>query len=200
MEHSDHQESPEPARLKNDDRTQFTFVLQSDQRGFRSHAMRESWRKRREKKEKEKAASKNRPLLPKSGQWASQAAHPPPSYLPAPTAARDGQQGPIPLHPSPSQPYPYELPPDSPGDMGLGMTAVGGTSGPPSPPPGVPAQVLTGIDHALANSRLDPFDMFPVDLTAQHHKLLHHCSFASTAPIARLSTDSSLQGLACTLP
>ena len=40
---------------------------------------------------------------------------------------------------------------------------------------GVPAQLLTGVNHALASSRLDPFEMFPVTLTAEHHKLMHHC-------------------------
>jgi hypothetical protein len=37
-------------------------------------------------------------------------------------------------------------------------------------PPGVPAQVLTRVNHALASSRLDPFEMFPVQLTSQYHK------------------------------
>ncbi len=175
MEQSDQDERPEPARPANDGETQFTFVLQPDQRGVRSHAMREYWRKRHEKKKKEKVVSRNRPLLSKSSQPGSPAAHPHTSHVPTPAAAADGQQGPI----------GYDLPPDSPGDMGLGMWTVGGTSGPPSPSPGVPAQVLSGIDHALANSRLDPFGMFPVDLTAQHHKLLHHCPSTSTAPVAR---------------
>lgn len=192
MEQSNQQEPLEPARPANDDESRFTFVLQPDQRGVRSHAMREYWRKRHEKSKKEKAAPKNRPLLSKSSQSGNQTAHPPASHLPAPAAVGDGQHGPIPLLPSPSRLYPYELPLDSPGEIGLGMTVVGGTSGPPSPSPGVPTQVLTGIDHALANSRLDPFEMFPVDLTAQHHKLLHHCAFPSAALVARTSTDSSL--------
>ena len=42
---------------------------------------------------------------------------------------------------------------------------------------GIPTQALTGMEHALGAGRLDPFDMFPVTLTAQHHKLLHHCAY-----------------------
>ena len=42
--------------------------------------------------------------------------------------------------------------------------------------PGVPAQLLTGLNHALASTRLDPFDSFPIKLTGQHHKLVHHCT------------------------
>lgn len=43
--------------------------------------------------------------------------------------------------------------------------------------PGIPTQFLTGTNHALASSRLDPFDVFPVRLTSEHHKLMHHCIF-----------------------
>lgn len=41
---------------------------------------------------------------------------------------------------------------------------------------GVPAQLLTGLNHALASTRLDPFDVFPIRLTSQHHKLIYHCT------------------------
>ncbi|EFX01755.1 peroxisomal catalase [Grosmannia clavigera kw1407] len=46
---------------------------------------------------------------------------------------------------------------------------------------GIPTQLLTGLNHALAGCQLDPFDMFPVRLTAQHHRLLHHwlCIYAT---------------------
>ncbi|KAM3549793.1 hypothetical protein ARSEF4850_008664 [Beauveria asiatica] len=46
----------------------------------------------------------------------------------------------------------------------------------PEPPkePGIPTQVLSGMNMALRNCRLDPFDQFPVKLTAQHHKLIMH--------------------------
>lgn len=40
---------------------------------------------------------------------------------------------------------------------------------------GIPAQILNGLNLALGSVRLDPFDQFPVRLTSQHHKLLHHC-------------------------
>lgn len=41
---------------------------------------------------------------------------------------------------------------------------------------GIPAQVLTGVNFALGSSKLDPFDAFPVTLTTEHHKLIHHCT------------------------
>lgn len=42
--------------------------------------------------------------------------------------------------------------------------------------PGVSAQLVTGLNHALASTRLDPFDSFPIRITSQHHKLIHHCT------------------------
>jgi hypothetical protein len=44
-------------------------------------------------------------------------------------------------------------------------------------PGGIPTQLLAGVNTALACSQLDPFDVFPVKLTVQHHQLLHHCEF-----------------------
>ncbi|KAK8150711.1 hypothetical protein G3M48_009601 [Beauveria asiatica] len=44
----------------------------------------------------------------------------------------------------------------------------------PRKEPGIPTQVLSGMNMALGNCRLDPFDQFPVKLTAQHHKLIMH--------------------------
>lgn len=41
--------------------------------------------------------------------------------------------------------------------------------------PSLPTQLLTGLNHALSSSKLDPFYMFPVALTSEHHKLIHHC-------------------------
>ena len=41
----------------------------------------------------------------------------------------------------------------------------------------IPVQVLTGVSRAMFSSRLAPFDVFPVQLTAQHHRLLHHCGY-----------------------
>jgi hypothetical protein len=42
---------------------------------------------------------------------------------------------------------------------------------------GIPTQALTGLNYALAYTRLDPFDTFPVKLGPKHHKLLHHCMY-----------------------
>lgn len=39
----------------------------------------------------------------------------------------------------------------------------------------VASELLLGINRVLCPSRLDPFDTFPVRLTSDHHKLLHHC-------------------------
>ncbi|KAE8370712.1 hypothetical protein BDV27DRAFT_140302 [Aspergillus caelatus] len=39
---------------------------------------------------------------------------------------------------------------------------------------GIPAQILSGIHHALEFVNGDPFPTFPVTLTAQHRKLLYH--------------------------
>ncbi|KAJ3518215.1 hypothetical protein NM208_g14598 [Fusarium decemcellulare] len=39
---------------------------------------------------------------------------------------------------------------------------------------GIPGQAISGMNLALGSSRLDPFDRFPIKLTSQHHKLLHH--------------------------
>lgn len=49
------------------------------------------------------------------------------------------------------------------------------TDGPPTTNLGVRAQILAGLEHSLASTRLDPFDTFPITLTAEHHKLIHHC-------------------------
>ncbi|GJN85378.1 hypothetical protein PLIIFM63780_008945 [Purpureocillium lilacinum] len=39
---------------------------------------------------------------------------------------------------------------------------------------GIPTQIYAAMDRALTGARFDPFETFPVRLTAQHHKLLHH--------------------------
>ncbi|RMJ15815.1 hypothetical protein CDV36_004514 [Fusarium kuroshium] len=39
---------------------------------------------------------------------------------------------------------------------------------------GLPGQAMSGMNLALGSARLDPFDQFPVQLTTQHHRLLHH--------------------------
>ncbi|KAH7177090.1 tachykinin family protein [Dactylonectria macrodidyma] len=38
----------------------------------------------------------------------------------------------------------------------------------------IPSQAITNMDQSLVCDRLDPFDMFPVKLTSEHHELLHH--------------------------
>ncbi|KAL1965840.1 hypothetical protein VTN77DRAFT_5161 [Rasamsonia byssochlamydoides] len=138
----------------------FTFVTSQDDSRARSHAMRESWRKRKEQKQLQQQQSRPAPssrrLVPK----------------PSPAAKHDEEGSRI-------------------SDPGTVSTSFDGQSQALTPmqwsegsvsyadehrqhPPGIAAQALTGMNHALAAVSLDPFDTFPVKLTARHHELLHH--------------------------
>ncbi|KAK9320202.1 hypothetical protein V1517DRAFT_264826 [Lipomyces orientalis] len=120
----------------------FTFVFKEGQADIRSHAMRESW-KRRHKKKREKP----KPLQQTPRKLLS-------SAVAAANSAGHSIQQP-PLAPLIESQYPnIESNEDS-------MA-------------GVPFQALTGMNHALAVTRVDPFDTCPVKLTGQHQKLLHH--------------------------
>jgi len=167
--------NPEPAAGA----TEFTFVLDQNQHGVRSHAMREYWRRRHKRSrslEKRSTPHRHRHLLPNksdqsrssSSQSDSDAASRSASALPAEEAYNlehilfsHQQQRPR------SQ---FDVTGHQPAGRRHAsiedMTVLTG---------GIPAQVLAGVNRALACSRLDPFDMFPVKLTAQHHRLLHHC-------------------------
>ncbi|KAH6649040.1 hypothetical protein BKA67DRAFT_682151 [Truncatella angustata] len=62
-------------------------------------------------------------------------------------------------------------------------------------PRGIPGQILAGMDRLLACGRLDPFDSFPVQLTPEHHKLIHHCVAVHNFPrplYSRLSTYAGM--------
>ncbi|RTE83572.1 hypothetical protein BHE90_001816 [Fusarium euwallaceae] len=130
---------------------EYAFVT-PHQHGARSHAMREHWRQRRHKKDLAKRQRENRPqhvLLP----------------TPSTSEATDSQ-------PSTET---TDTHPEST------VLAGGGMFDPSmfendmdSMMNGVPGQAMSGMNLALGSVRLDPFDQFPVQLTTQHHRLLHH--------------------------
>ena len=59
---------------------------------------------------------------------------------------------------------------------------------------GIPTQALTGMNRVLGCGRLDPFDMFPVKLTPQHHKLLHHCELPKAPCCPLCAPPNAMQG------
>ncbi|KAL1989037.1 hypothetical protein VTN96DRAFT_5800 [Rasamsonia emersonii] len=153
----------------------FTFVTQQDDSRARSHAMRESWRKRKQQKLLQQSQSRSLPssrrLVPK----------------PAAAAATEQQEDVSRTH-TVSDPSTVSTTADDHQSQALtpmqwsadeSATASHGDSSHPDEhrqqPLGVAAQALTGMNHALAAVSLDPFDTFPVRLTARHHELLHHC-------------------------
>ncbi|XWX00045.1 hypothetical protein V2A60_008061 [Cordyceps javanica] len=132
--------------------TTFAFVNDQSPHDSRSHAMREHWKKRRQKKSADLPSSSSSSAL----------------------------STPLPLQPRVKQGSSI-----SSGGGGGGSSPGGGSkrrSTSKSPKkiesswdePGIPAQALSGLNLALGACRLDPFDQFPVKLTAQHHKLLLH--------------------------
>lgn len=140
--------------VPNDDtgeKTKFAFVTDQNPRGLRSHAMREHWKhRRRQKREQARPSRPYPPILSKTETQQPQSV-----LAPAPSAT-------IGSEPCIEETSQNEVQP-SHGRRASGLIE------------GIPTQVLSGMNLALANSRLDPFDKFPVKLTAQHHKLLHHC-------------------------
>lgn len=158
---------------------EFAFVFhQTEQHGVRSHAMREHWKKKRRVRRKPKAQGP-RQLLPSTA--AASISDPPPipeDYHLDHHFYGAEQQLSLYQHGAGYLQLGDELTTTSTSSED-GETGIGG----------IMTQVLTGVNHALATSRLDPFDMFPVKLTAQHHKLLHHCRFPlSISPPAAAGT------------
>ncbi|OAA75116.1 tachykinin family protein [Akanthomyces lecanii RCEF 1005] len=149
---------------------EFVFVSEQDQSSVRSHAMREHWKQRhhsRELKRRKSLSQVHRPLRPNTGHkssgsisatsrtsHSSSASPTKPSTPPkAGAASKDAQIS-------------------ASGILGGLFSALG--SGVMLNGGGIPAQLLEGVNRALACSQLDPFDAFPVRLTSEHHKLLHH--------------------------
>lgn len=130
---------------------EYAFVT-PHQHGARSHAMREHWRQRRHKKDLAKRQRENRPqhvLLP----------------TPSTSEATDSQ-------PSAET---TDTNPDSTVLAGGMFDPIMFGNDMDSMMNGVPGQAMSGMNLALGSARLDPFDQFPVELTSQHHRLLHHC-------------------------
>ncbi|KAJ2986149.1 hypothetical protein NUW58_g5165 [Xylaria curta] len=143
----------------------YTFVTGDNGREGRSHAIRAHWRQRRQRMEmqrREREEQEQRPLrtiLPGAGGSSND--------------ARASQTPPV----SGLQPYlPADLDADADDSLDEDLRAN------PAPPTeftsgmleGIPAQALSGMNLALGSSRLDPFDRFPIKLTSNHHRLLHH--------------------------
>ena len=146
----------DPVATYQEEAAEFTFVLNQNQGGVRSHAMREYWkRRRRRSRSRERMAipHRPRPLLPNTQDH---------------TQSSMSITGNDVVHSSLSRDQRDKADHPESGQSRVGTDELAALAG-------VPAQLLTGVDHALACSRLDPFDMFPVFLTVEHHKLLHHC-------------------------
>lgn len=142
-----------------DNRPRFAFVTETSQSNARSHAMREHWRQRHSRNN----STKTRRFQPK--------------LLPNISSAAD--RGPklheVSTHPRSSR---------SRGSPSSGQQCSETSSNETDQEHddrieriGVPSQLLSGVGRALSSSRLDPFQTFPVQLTSQHHKLLHHCMY-----------------------
>lgn len=161
---------------------QFEFVFEQGQRGARSHAMREFWRQRHRRLAQEREAASHTTTFPRQLL---------PNILP-PLAQDQDRGGTEPSSSSfsntPQTPQ-GEFPIDD--DVNLvQMLSSSLAQRPSSDPrsslssgthsevhaPGIPLQALAGLNCALSTSQADPFDVLPIKLTAQHQKLLHHCT------------------------
>ncbi|KAJ3497514.1 hypothetical protein NLG97_g1844 [Lecanicillium saksenae] len=150
---------------------EFVFVSEQDQGSVRSHAMREHWKQRhhsRELKRRKSLSHAPRPLRPISGRRGSE------STTASCRRSMSSSFG------SPTKP---STPPGIAASIKHGQVSGSGIlggigtsfhSGAILSSVGIPAQLLEGVNRALACSQLDPFDCFPVRLTSEHHKLLHH--------------------------
>ncbi|KAM3458767.1 hypothetical protein NHJ6243_007296 [Beauveria neobassiana] len=148
-------ENPDvPPASNKEDRyaTKFAFVNEQSRQDSRSHAMREYWKQRRRPKSVDVGSSSS-----SSSSLAN------PGAALRPLTLRSGQTC-----------------SSSSGTTSRASSRKSASSRSPKrapePPkePGIPTQVLSGMNMVLGNCRLDPFDQFPVKLTAQHHKLMMH--------------------------
>lgn len=148
----------------------FTFVTQQDDSRARSHAMRESWRKRKQQKLQQQSRSRalpsNRRLVPKPAAEKKDVSR-------GPNVSDSGTVSTV----ADDNRAPELTPMQWSADDSVSHSSSSDSSHPDDrqQPLGVAAQALTGMNHALAAVSLDPFDTFPVKLTARHHELLHHC-------------------------
>lgn len=146
----------------------FMFVPQTLSKKARSHAMKEHWKqRRRDKRDKESAghaestSSKvRRMLFPKHGSHES--TNSTTSTISSTQRSQHSfSQSSGSNHVTPTEPQPTPAAADWP-------TPV---------LPGIPEQALRGMSQVMACGRLDPFDAFPIKLSPEHHKLIHHCKY-----------------------
>lgn len=142
---------------------EFTFVTGQTQQSIRSHAMRESWKKRRHRQDAEKRKrgepQPSRQIRPNVDESPFQT-HSRSSAASGSGSASEPQLSSIPAE------YDFDA-----SSNALMEARVAENFG------GIPAQALSKMNLALGSTRLDPFDRFPVKLTSKHHKLLHHCEY-----------------------
>lgn len=158
---------------------EFVFVSEQDQSSVRSHAMREHWKQRHHSRELKRRTSRSqahRPLRPNTSHKSS-------GSISATSRASHSSSA-SPTKPSTTPPTAGAA---SKGAQNSASSILGGVfsalgSGVMLNSGGIPAQLLEGVNRALACSQLDPFDAFPVRLTSEHHKLLHHCMFSGCFP------------------
>ncbi|BCR85437.1 uncharacterized protein ACHE_20894A [Aspergillus chevalieri] len=124
--------------------SRFTFVLDGHHAGTRNHAMRAHWTERQKARQEKRRQQTTRRVLPI-------------------LAAKDGPVSSTPPGSQDTDAVPATVQESPTTEQAASIDT-----------PGVSAQLLTGLNHALAATRLDPFDVFPIRLTSQHHKLIHH--------------------------
>ncbi|KAK9427125.1 hypothetical protein V1505DRAFT_318100 [Lipomyces doorenjongii] len=150
----------------------FTFVLENSQAGIRSHAMREYWKQRHKTKRGHPRQQVPQRLLPHTvPAHASQLTQPTPSAPSIEGQYTDNRQflqekslENEAIYLSELELLAADLATDLATDIDRNDANI----------TGIPTQALTGMNHALAGVRFDPFDTCPVKLTSQHQKLLHH--------------------------
>ncbi|KAB8238030.1 uncharacterized protein BDW43DRAFT_262897 [Aspergillus alliaceus] len=152
--------SPSHSSGVEDGGSRFAFVTEGTLAEARSHAMREHWRQRQRRKQKFEDRRSQRKILPQTS------ASPRDSKTKSDSASESvveyhNTEDVYLLHQRSSTRIKTRQ-----ANYGNGNITGEGL--------GVPTQALTGLNHALASSRLDPFEMFPVQLTSKQHKLLHH--------------------------
>ncbi|GJN74892.1 hypothetical protein PLICBS_008985 [Purpureocillium lilacinum] len=162
--------------LEQDTIPQYVFVSGQDPRSMRSHAMREHWKQRRlslETNKRKSAALSHRQLLPKHRtrkRPSSSSSNSTVKEQPATSSDSDAISGGV------LSTLKHEA-------TGKALERSAGSSSRSSargdseeafPIDGIPTQIYAAMDRALTGARFDPFETFPVRLTAQHHKLLHH--------------------------
>lgn len=140
--------------------SRFTFVLDGHHAWTRNHAMRAHWTERQKARQEKRRQQTTRRVLPI-------------------LAAKDGPVSSTPPGSQDTDAVPATVQESPTTEQAASIDT-----------PGVSAQLLTGLNHALAATRLDPFDVFPIRLTSQHHKLIHHCTVYQ--PASRKRTESNL--------